>query len=50
MSEWNAMTFEGKDTSSRVVKREAEGMFAMAEQPGGLGGARPRPRGGRSAT
>ncbi len=33
MSEWNAMTYEGKDTILRVVKREAEGMFAMAERP-----------------
>ncbi len=33
MSEWNAMTFEGKDTILRVVRNEAERMFAMAEQP-----------------
>ena len=33
MSEWNAMTFEAKDNLLRVVRREAEGMFAMAEQP-----------------
>jgi uncharacterized protein (TIGR03083 family) len=34
MSEWNAMTYEGKDTILRVVRREAEEMFALAEQPG----------------
>ena len=33
MSEWNAMTFEGKDTILRVVRNEAERIFAMAEQP-----------------
>jgi uncharacterized protein (TIGR03083 family) len=33
MSEWNAMTFEGKDTIMRVVQDEAEGMFAMLEDP-----------------
>ena len=33
MSEWNAMTFEGKDTILRVVRQEAEGMFAMIEDP-----------------
>jgi len=33
MSEWNAMTFEGKDTILRVVRREAEQMFAMIEDP-----------------
>jgi uncharacterized protein (TIGR03083 family) len=32
MGEWNAMTYEGKDTVLRVVKREADGMFAMAER------------------
>ena len=31
MSEWNAMTFEGKDTILEVVRREAEQMFAMVE-------------------
>jgi uncharacterized protein (TIGR03083 family) len=31
MSEWNAMTFEGKDTILRVVRREAEQLFEMAE-------------------
>jgi uncharacterized protein (TIGR03083 family) len=34
MSEWNAMTFEGKDTILRVVREEAEELFALAEQPG----------------
>lgn len=33
MSEWNAMTYEGKDTILRVVRQEAERMFAMAERP-----------------
>jgi hypothetical protein len=34
MSEWNAMTYEGKDTILRVVRSEAERMFALAERPG----------------
>ena len=33
MSEWNAMTFEGKPTILRVNRAEAERMFAMAERP-----------------
>jgi mycothiol maleylpyruvate isomerase-like protein len=33
MSEWNSMTYEGKDNVLRVVQREADGMFAMAESP-----------------
>jgi uncharacterized protein (TIGR03083 family) len=33
MSEWNAMTYEGKDTIIRVVRTEAERMFALAERP-----------------
>jgi uncharacterized protein (TIGR03083 family) len=33
MSEWNAMTYEGKDTLLRVVREEAESMFAMIEDP-----------------
>lgn len=33
MSEWNAMTYEGKDTILRVVREEAERMFAMADRP-----------------
>jgi len=34
MSEWNAMTYAGKETILRVVRQEAERMFALAEQPG----------------
>jgi uncharacterized protein (TIGR03083 family) len=34
MSQWNAMTYEGKDTILRVVRAEAARMFALAEQPG----------------
>ena len=41
MSEWNAMTYEGKDTILRVVRDEAERLFALAEQPGDLGRGRP---------
>ena len=33
MSEWNAMTYEGKDTILRVVRNEAEQFFALAERP-----------------
>ena len=33
MSEWNAMTYEGKDTILRVVRREAEQLFALAQEP-----------------
>ena len=33
MSEWNAMTFEGKDTIQRVVHDEAERFFALADRP-----------------
>ena len=33
MSEWNAMTFEGKDTILRVVREQADAMFAMIEDP-----------------
>ncbi len=33
MSEWNAMTYDGKDTVLRVVRNEAEQMFAMVERP-----------------
>ncbi len=29
MSEWNAMTYEGKDTILRVVKQEAQRLFAL---------------------
>jgi uncharacterized protein (TIGR03083 family) len=34
MTQWNAMTYAGKDTILRVVRAEAERMFALAEQPG----------------
>jgi hypothetical protein len=34
MSEWNGMTYAGKDTILRVVREEAGRMFALAEQPG----------------
>jgi uncharacterized protein (TIGR03083 family) len=34
MSQWNAMTYAGKDTILRVVRAEAARMFALAEQPG----------------
>ncbi len=33
MSEWNAMTFEGKPTILRVVRDQASQMFTLAEQP-----------------
>ncbi len=33
MSEWNAMSFEGKDTIMRVVRNEAERFFALAGRP-----------------
>ena len=33
MSEWNATTYEGKDTILRVVRREAERFFALASPP-----------------
>ena len=32
MTEWNAMTYEGKDTILRVVRHEAEQFFALAEE------------------
>jgi uncharacterized protein (TIGR03083 family) len=32
MSEWNAMSFDGKDTIIKVVRTEAERMFAMADR------------------
>ncbi|HEY6277220.1 MAG TPA: maleylpyruvate isomerase family mycothiol-dependent enzyme [Streptosporangiaceae bacterium] len=34
MSAWNALTYEGKDTILRVVREEADRMYAMAEAPG----------------
>jgi len=33
MSEWNAMTYEGKDTILRVVRHEAQRFFALADRP-----------------
>jgi len=33
MSEWNAMTFEGKDTILRVVREQADAMFGLIEDP-----------------
>src|SRR5262245_1693513 len=34
MSEWNGTTYEAKDNLLRVVRREAERLFALAEAPG----------------
>ena len=34
MSNWNAMTYEGKPTILQVVRTEAERLFALAEEPG----------------
>jgi uncharacterized protein (TIGR03083 family) len=34
VSEWDATSYEGKGTILRVVRDEAEKMFALAEQPG----------------
>jgi uncharacterized protein (TIGR03083 family) len=31
MTEWNGMTYEAKDNMLRVVREQAEGMFALAE-------------------
>jgi uncharacterized protein (TIGR03083 family) len=33
MTEWNAMTYEGKPTILRVVREQANEMFALADQP-----------------
>jgi uncharacterized protein (TIGR03083 family) len=33
VSEWNAMTWEGKDTILRVVREEAAGLIALASPP-----------------
>jgi uncharacterized protein (TIGR03083 family) len=33
VSEWNAMTYDARDNILRVVRREAQGMFALAERP-----------------
>ena len=34
MTEWDATSYEGKDTILRVVRNEAERLFEMAEKPG----------------
>jgi uncharacterized protein (TIGR03083 family) len=34
VSEWDATSYEGKDTILRVVRDEADKLFALAEQPG----------------
>ncbi|HEX5497505.1 MAG TPA: maleylpyruvate isomerase N-terminal domain-containing protein [Mycobacteriales bacterium] len=34
MSEWNAMSYEGRDTIIRTVRAEAEALLRMAETPG----------------
>jgi uncharacterized protein (TIGR03083 family) len=34
MSEWDATTYEGKETILRVIRYEAERLFALAEPPG----------------
>ena len=34
MTEWDATSYEGKDTILRVVRNEAERMFDLAERPG----------------
>ena len=34
MTEWNAMSYEGKDTILRVVRDEAEGPITLASEPG----------------
>jgi uncharacterized protein (TIGR03083 family) len=33
MGEWNAMSYEGKDNILRVVRQEAQRMFALADAP-----------------
>ena len=33
MGSWNAMAFDGRDTLLRVLRHEAEGLFALAERP-----------------
>jgi uncharacterized protein (TIGR03083 family) len=35
MSQWDATSYEGKETILRVVRQEAERLFALAEQPKG---------------
>jgi hypothetical protein len=34
MSGWNAMSFDAKENLLRVVRQQAEGMFALAAAPG----------------
>src|SRR6266536_471862 len=34
MSGWNAMSYDGKDNLLRVVREQADSMFALAEAPG----------------
>jgi uncharacterized protein (TIGR03083 family) len=34
LSEWNPMTYEGKDTILQVIRDDANEMFALAEEPG----------------
>jgi hypothetical protein len=41
MGNWNAMTYEGKETILRVVRQEAEGLFALAAQPASWEAATP---------
>ncbi len=49
MGEWDAMSYEGKDTILRVVRQQAQRMFALAGQP--APGTLPRrARAGRSRT
>ena len=33
MSEWNVMTYEGKDTALRVIRNEADGFMDLAARP-----------------
>ena len=50
MSEWNAMTYEGKDTILRVVRDEAEAHVRAGRPARGLGAADRRATAGRRAT
>ena len=49
MGGWNAMTYDGRDTILRVVRRESEQFFDMAGAPA-PGSVLPRARSGRCAT
>ena len=42
MSTWNAMSYEGKDTILRVVRHEADQLFAMADSDDAYWGIPPR--------